>query len=103
QPTPPPPRPTLFPYTTLFRSSRRQTADRHRREAGDRRELGQMQHLEARNLILRAEEEERREGEHPEVIPVVAFAHDRDLRLDLRSEERRVGKECRSGGLRSVW
>ena len=59
-----PPRSTLFPYTTLFRSGLRQRHPQRHRE--DRLQDGHFHHPEL--------------PEQP----------------DLRSEERSVGKECRS-------
>src|SRR5690242_21679085 len=57
-----PPRSTLFPYTTLFRSPR------------------------ASVLVVRLDAQAPRIGSEDAARP------------DLRSEERRVGKECRSRG-----
>src|SRR5438034_10843023 len=68
-----PPRSTLFPYTTLFRSER-----------GERR-------------VLRVETEL-----HAEATADLGRDHAHDVlrqaerRGEIRSEERRVGKECRS-------
>ena len=56
------------------RLARRHAPHRHRGETGNRRQLGQVEDLEAGNLILRPEEQQRREREHPEVVPVVALA-----------------------------
>ena len=55
------------------RETRRHAADRHRGETGNRGELGQVEDFKAGNLILRTEEQQRREGQHPQVVPVVAF------------------------------
>src|SRR3712207_9454150 len=80
-----PPRSTLFPYTTLFRSQRLQD-----RAGAD---------------VLRADAVLRPAHRvHPRRRPLAAavLGHpagdlQEDLRLDAaRSEERRVGKECRS-------
>src|SRR3989475_10553832 len=100
-----PPRSTLFPYTTLFRS-------RHRDDEGD----GQKEDLEddaprqalpdevselLGHLAEQHQEGERRERE-PERREVLAQqvaaedAHGRSRHYIRRSEERRVGKECRS-------
>src|SRR2546427_12747139 len=92
-----PPRSTLFPYTTLFRSHRReivalQVLDQREREHGAVVHLA----LHGRDLLPA----ERLAGAQPPLAgdqleaAVVAWGlahHDR-----LRSEERRVGKECRS-------
>src|SRR2546423_13118868 len=92
-----PPRSTLFPYTTLFRSGRAESVARG--AAGGGRRPGQRR---------------RRPARQAGTIAVVARAAPRpwfdctamvctlgDLLLDVivrapRSEERRVGKECRS-------
>src|SRR5205823_14763520 len=96
--TPPPPIPTLFPYTTLFRSSQNQPFrgnDRTRSRifrarlfnGGTKRfEITMPRHLQVAAKHNRADiiwSDGKR-----------AIKHGDSLRI--RSEERRVGKECRS-------
>src|SRR5688572_33045227 len=80
-----PPTSTLFPYTTLFRSQRRDRA---------------LPDAVAAGLAARTGEElalEVREPEHPAAGELVRGLHARrDEHQPARSEERRVGKECRS-------
>src|SRR5256885_15211949 len=88
-----PPRSTLFPYTTLFRSA--QLLKRVRHEQGA---LG-LSTLEARAVYdggvladLRPDENNRAK----ELIEYFMIAANTVVAQYLRSEERRVGKECRS-------
>src|SRR2546426_12119997 len=90
-----PPRSTLFPYTTLFRSLQRARAeDGHivREEADAPAERGP----EEPRVPGRGEEvDEREEGDDAQVADQVGV----EAGLGggaARSEERRVGKECRS-------
>src|SRR5438034_9212091 len=90
---PRPPRSTLFPYTTLFRSVQQI-----------------LQHFEDiiglnRLKIIHLNDTEMALGSHRDVHSrlgegIIGEEGMRallcDLRLDHRSEERRVGKECRS-------
>src|SRR5438034_9407125 len=82
---PRPPRSTLFPYTTLFRSLRPVLSVRAPRAGVD---------LEDRvaGVVLA-----REEGVLLQALEVRLHRHEllRELALE-RSEERRVGKECRS-------
>src|SRR5687768_18619263 len=73
-----PPRSTLFPYTTLFRSLRLREDDRRRQEPR-RPEL--LLRERAADTVVAEGALQREPAERP---------------LLLRSEERRVGKECRS-------
>src|SRR5438034_10799698 len=77
----PPPRSTLFPYTTLFRSR-----DHRRQESGP----GERMALAGALVAL--------EGGRAKDGDLVAF--DDAVGRTLRSEERRVGKECRTRGSR---
>src|SRR5699024_12347838 len=86
----PPPRSTLFPYTTLFRS--------HFDEVGDRRAAA----ARGRRLVLTDSHEscpsltkDRLERSTEDVDRSVLEGDDGTLG---RSEERRVGKECRCQG-----
>src|SRR3712207_9458017 len=80
-----PPRSTLFPYTTLFRSEPEQQGQQQRAD------------VLAVDVGVRHQDDlvvaQLRDVE----LVVDAGAEGGDHRLDLvRSEERRVGKECRS-------
>src|SRR5256885_17257787 len=103
-----PPRSTLFPYTTLFRSAhgglapaaRQALLDGHGgRNAVDRVHLGPARRLDdgARIGVQRLQVaalafvEQDVEGQRG-----LARARDTRHHVELRSEERRVGKECRS-------
>src|SRR5688572_33500941 len=88
-----PPRSTLFPYTTLFRSGDRHLAVLHRDTIHEARELErEMGHVELTVLeqLGRLDQLNALLGEHAlhEIAgePIVS----------RRSEERRVGKVCRS-------
>src|SRR2546430_13985289 len=90
-----PPRSTLFPYTTLFRSPKRQTqparARRNARWADGRRENALLlQPATERKRLYSVTDNERDDlaGRSAGVEAGRAQA--------ARSEERRVGKECRS-------
>src|SRR5256886_17447193 len=110
-----PPRSTLFPYTTLFRSSIRTASDAAERERlwqGRKKAFGAMGRL-SRDLVVQ-DAVVRRTGHHRILHHQVAreAAHGAERFLpplpqalalrgvggsaDRRSEERRVGKECRS-------
>src|SRR2546422_7712062 len=112
-----PPRSTLFPYTTLFRSPARLAAqeladdDADQRERDGRRERGEGpgecrgHDNRAHDLPLRGAEEARRVDQVGvdtaralEGVEEDDEEHNRPREHDLRqrSEERRVGKECRS-------
>src|SRR2546426_12283393 len=90
-----PPRSTLFPYTTLFRSLERSQAGFESGAAGAL-QAGAVR-LVVRRLV---------DDVHPELRPDVGERlADADVQVvglddarprDERSEERRVGKECRS-------
>src|SRR5689334_25023712 len=88
-----PPRSTLFPYTTLFRSARSRPLGGIIAEWGSERD-------HRPDLGIQAGMEEARRGdpgedqEKQEAPPGEARAA---APLGKRSEERRVGKECRSG------
>src|SRR3989441_13206980 len=92
-----PPRSTLFPYTTLFRSrytAERKSQERRAREAPEPQvvEGNELAHY---NLGLAF----RQKGYYNEALREYRLALERgeDRRLTLqRSEQRRVGKECRS-------
>src|SRR2546422_8415637 len=128
-----PPRSTLFPYTTLFRSRREADAVRapHRALGRDRRlparietidaggqlELGFVPFIRPENPVARIGEPDRAVGMDGRIVGrvellaielvdqdgpgavVLAAAHPPGVvfhRDQPRSEERRVGKECRS-------
>src|SRR3712207_9362276 len=99
----PPPRSTLFPYTTLFRSSawaeRDALATRCDGVAAERDALA-AQNERLRHLLLKLQR--RQFGRKSERLPEdqLLFAFE-EIEATLagnaaRSEERRVGKECRS-------
>src|SRR5690554_7889414 len=79
-----PPRSTLFPYTTLFRSHLVRNSVDHGVEMPDVRE--QRGKPRVGTVVLSAEQE----GDH-----ILLTIQDDGNGMD-RSEERRVGKECRS-------
>src|SRR5205085_12232995 len=88
-----PPPPTLFPYTTLFRSRRRSRAGveegelaEHLPRAQDRQEVLPAVGGGAAELHLAVRDD-------VELVARVALVEEH-----LRSEERRVGKECRFWG-----
>src|SRR5256885_16714121 len=87
-----PPRSTLFPYTTLFRS---QQIQRVRRIVVELQRLAAQHRLGLFLLAL------ARQRQHLLAQLLVALAFLDQLRVEpalfvRRSEERRVGKECRS-------
>src|SRR3712207_9139468 len=89
-----PPRSTLFPYTTLFRSHGLYTLHLHGHYAGN---LVLVERFEGDDVVDTVEEL----GSHnlPELLSGGVAGHDDDGVLEVhepRSEERRVGKECRS-------
>src|SRR2546430_16318125 len=79
-----PPRSTLFPYTTLFRSRHAQRPPVDFEDDIERRELHDAIPGAAAQLAIRSS---------PDSGPLFQIQHDA---LPRRSEERRVGKECRS-------
>src|SRR3712207_9565245 len=101
-----PPRSTLFPYTTLFRSSLRKLEEmeirrEHKKLTAEQNKLQGLMKSEAKRWKAIEEELEAtrakfgdgalgsRRTETGRVLPAV-------LVDEARSEERRVGKECRS-------
>src|SRR2546426_11302722 len=98
----PPPRSTLFPYTTLFRSPGRIGGRRgdaaaarhleeltaHRMRLEPRLDVGAEPLRHRARLGLRGVRQDDRELVAPQAA--------RHIRAAQRSEERRVGKECRS-------
>src|SRR4051812_50138156 len=104
---PRPPRSTLFPYTTLFRSARF-----NQRFAGQAEQpvqvFGRESHHAFRHFCLLSAGGEKTEVTE-RVVRLTAENLNRLLGLageslveSRRSEERRVGKECRSGGARHI-
>src|SRR5258706_13845536 len=96
-----PPRSTLFPYPTLFRSERLKRAealskDRHWNEALE--DLAKLPaELPGTLGAQRARELGRKLGQILQrLVPVPVLAQRLGAFETLRSEERRVGKECRS-------
>src|SRR3989475_13117399 len=100
-----PPRSTLFPYTTLFRSPK------PRHHGAQRRETGEPQgpagpRSDPREARQRAQRHNPQVGndpaadlvarEGPREQPVADGIEQLALAVEGRSEERRVGKECRS-------
>src|SRR5256885_16022048 len=96
-----PPRSTLFPYTTLFRSSKGGAINKIEQGAssipiiGERPTIQRQRRVDEYNRGL-VNDSLKHVGEKlPDDIPAghqaIAYAQDA-----LRSEERRVGKECRS-------
>src|SRR5690606_40736456 len=84
----PPPRSTLFPYTTLFRSERAFTID-----ASLLGELLDVPPSEIHGLMRRQEITslcERGEGEHEGQFRLTFFYKGRRARLSVRSEEHRL-------------
>src|SRR2546422_11297258 len=93
-----PPRSTLFPYTTLFRSLQRLAG-------GDRgHALRALILVPTRELAEQVLQSARTYGRHVRVTAAAVYGgvgmepQTRALKhgADIRSEERRVGKECRS-------
>src|SRR2546427_10817204 len=90
-----PPRSTLFPYTTLFRSQAAHRGALLGREPSERR--GERADVPQVHLELpgaRGAYQPEREAQHLDIGPGGRLTE--QLAADLRSEERRVGKECRS-------
>src|SRR2546429_7666759 len=97
-----PPRSTLFPYTTLFRSRREDHGMPTGERLDERADLGDLLRVEAEGglvevLIL----DEPTLGLDPKQITEIrslikSLAGRHTVILSTRSEERRVGKECRS-------
>src|SRR5256886_16793616 len=91
-----PPRSTLFPYTTLFRSAGAATAE-HLRFSGrpQRDDRGRT----ARSATRSEESRDRSQRIGPTTgaaLPDLNAHKKLELSRAARSEERRVGKECRS-------
>src|SRR5207248_11340956 len=93
---PPPPSPTLFPYTTLFRSLADE-GDRHADGHAERHH----DHRYQPGLVVdpvQPQGGEHAQGDAGEGAVGEGVAEERHaVANDERSEERRVGKECRSG------
>src|SRR5256885_16262401 len=89
-----PPRSTLFPYTTLFRSAAHEIRDHGRRalvgHVVELQALGPRKHLGGE---MARTAHARRAGRDA-AGPAARLVH--VLLQAARSEERRVGKECRS-------
>src|SRR5690348_4931704 len=79
-----PPRPTLFPYTTLFRSDIGWMAERRQSAADTHVRVDELD-----DLLHRSSWKE-------DALHADRFQF-RDIEVGNRSEERRVGKECRCG------
>src|SRR5438034_10778531 len=89
-----PPRSTLFPYTTLFRSHDFGVGEPHHRRAY---RLSEGAAVHERRVVERGVPLEvvvDRMVDAPAALAAEAEVQGRDP--DMRSEERRVGKECRS-------
>src|SRR3989449_9781733 len=100
-----PPRSTLFPYTTLFRSQRRLAAELHHHSERSLppHDLEHVLQGERLEVQLVRDVEVGRDGlgvavDHDRLEPQLAEREPRPdaAVVELRSEERRVGKECRS-------
>src|SRR3989449_9426838 len=96
-----PPRSTLFPYTTLFRSLQQASLSQALRPPGER--LGGAAPLELGRVAeqRRVGPERRQVFEEQRQVSLVPEHARREVFDDAvlvqeRSEERRVGKECRS-------
>src|SRR2546430_14043634 len=90
----PPPRPTLFPYTTLFRSLRPHLVPDHVPVVAYG--LGGEADRLIEQRLMAVVGEDQREGlaeRRRDARRAEPGAHDF---VDQRSEERRVGEECRS-------
>src|SRR3712207_9107497 len=91
-----PPRSTLFPYTTLFRSDRERGEGPHGEELG----LPVLERREPEIAAAQVAEPADRRLFVLELVGVVLAPPRHGLREPApdphRSEERRVGKECRS-------
>src|SRR5687767_16034451 len=79
-----PPRSTLFPYTTLFRSSNEKLADRN--DAGDDAHKARQAAKVSVSSCPRCDQS----------MPDASYSSRCQPVATPRSEERRVGKECRS-------
>src|SRR3712207_9352868 len=97
-----PPRSTLFPYTTLFRSA---FAAEHGTVPGGSLAILGLGRLGSRELTAGSDldlvviydfDDERRDSTGPRRLDAVVYHTRLIQRLVGRSEERRVGKECRS-------
>src|SRR3712207_9540609 len=98
-----PPRSTLFPYTTLFRSGCRRRPARRPRRLLPLADVDVGQRRRRRLLLLATRRQRRAPGARAgrllrpgRLQPVGLDARARGLAAGERSEERRVGKECRS-------
>src|SRR3989475_10072437 len=99
-----PPRSTLFPYTTLFRSARSMMGEAERgylavrAPAGELDELGFLEKSFNRMLeeIATTISTVQREADEGAAFAEELAASAEELHATSRSEERRVGKECRS-------
>src|SRR3989441_11285892 len=87
-----PPRSTLFPYTTLFRSAEAQAAYVRVVEALMQRYVWVADKVHRRKM---AREAARSVLPNATEVKIVVSGNARAWRT-MRSEERRVGKECRS-------
>src|SRR5699024_12283028 len=90
--TQPPPRSTLFPYTTLFRSLQEEVEIRMRIHAQPVLTLFSV-HIKGIFLII-----SRRCHNHRKSRILQVFRKLQRNLIGMRSEERRVGKECRYRG-----
>src|SRR5687767_15960543 len=91
-----PPRPTLFPYTTLFRSAGARTADVEHTLSEVELDNTSQNARGQWSLWLDTTRMVRTPDAPPRRSPLGMAASPLGLNRGLRSEERRVGKECRS-------
>src|SRR3712207_9417117 len=90
-----PPRSTLFPYTTLFRSHKQDSTDEHERSEEAKVAHGPCvePHQAEKGGHGRYVADEQWRHHFTQSLPPVG--HFTNV-IEERSEERRVGKECRS-------
>src|SRR3712207_9389553 len=100
-----PPRSTLFPYTTLFRSMMKDAEahaeeDKRRREEAETRNLAESLQYQTEKFLAENGEKipAEKKDELGEALTELrsALGGSDIAAIKARSEERRVGKECRS-------
>src|SRR3712207_6919029 len=83
-----PPRSTLFPYTTLFRSRRSPVARRHREAARAPHRGGRFRRGRPRDVLAGAQEDERKPGDRTATGEGAGDAEDRkSTRPELQSRQ----------------
>src|SRR5207248_10669958 len=94
---PPPPRPTLFPYTTLFRSVDHASLSGYVAATGQPLVIADVYLLPEDVSYKQNRTFDEKFGYRTKSMLVLPMRTHKDDVIGVRSEERRVGKECRAG------